>query len=155
MIKMYMVLAMMIASSLNFLALYLMIKILKSYSHAKDSLIIDRSVRKAYVSKKKHEIAYSQIRRARGKIFRLSLYQFFIPTFTFFISIILYMTIAQLLPYRENPLIIYMEKPCIAPIPIQYPYEKGCLMYVSWIFFLIFLLYLPLYSYYTKKYLES
>ncbi|MEM4789121.1 MAG: hypothetical protein QXM55_00160 [Ignisphaera sp.] len=154
MTKAFIVLALSIAFSLNSLTLYEMIRILKKYS-VKMSSTVDRSLRKAHVSKKKLEIASTQVKRIRGKVFKLTMYQFFMPMLTFLVSIVIYTIITSTLFPYENPLTIRLNRYCIAPIPIQFPENRGCYMQVTWLFFLVFLLYLPLYSYYTKKYLGT
>lgn len=155
MTKIFIAIALTISFSLNTLALYEMVNILKKYN-IKDSKSIDRSLRKAYVSKKKLEIASTQVRKLRSRIFKVTLYQFFIPMLTFLSSIIIYTFLTAYLFPEQSILIVTLNKPCIAPIPIMFPLNtSACSMQISWLFFLIFLLYLPLYTYYTKKYLES
>lgn len=155
MTKILVAIALAIAFSLNTLALYEMVKILKKY-RIKEGKSIDRSLRKAYVSKKKLEIASTQVRRLRGKLFRLTMYQFFVPMLTFITSIVIYTLLTAYLFPQQNPLVIQLDKPCIAPIPIQIPFNSfGCTMQITWLFFLVFLLYLPLYTYYAKKFTES
>lgn len=155
MTKIFIAIALTIAFSLNTLALYEMIRILKKYN-IKESKSLDRSLRKAYVSKKKLEIASSQVRRLRGKIFKVTMYQFFIPMLAFLASITIYTSLTVYLFPQQNTLVIQLDKPCIAPIPIQFPLNNvSCTTQITWLFFLVFLLYLPLYTYYTKKYLES
>lgn len=148
-------LALAIAFSLNTLALYAIVRVLKKYAYTKDSHLVDRSIRKAYASRKKREIVIARVKRIRGKIFKLSFFQFFIPISMFMLSLFIYIFVSLMVfPYR-NPLAIYLDKPCIAPIPFQVPEGVNrCSMQVSWLFFLVFLLYLPLYTYYAKKYLE-
>lgn len=155
MTKIFIAVALTIAFSLNTLALYEMVKVLKKY-RIKESKSIDRSLRKAYVSKKKLDIASTQVRRLRGKVFKVTMYQFFVPMLTFISSIVLYTLLTAYLFPQQNTLIILLNKPCIAPIPIMFPLNTtACSMQISWLFFLVFLLYLPFYTYYTKKYLES
>lgn len=155
MTKVFIALALAIAFSLNSLTLYEMIKILKKYS-VKGGGALDRSLRKAHVSKKKLEIASTQVKRIRGRVFKLTMYQFFMPMLTFLASMVIYtLTASVLFPYG-NPLMISLSRYCVAPIPIQFPENsRGCVMQVTWLFFLVFLLYLPLFSYYSKKYLET
>lgn len=156
MLKPHLLLAVITAFSLNSLALYIVVNIIKRYSSIKNDQTVDRSIRKAYVSRKKREIMMTQVKRIRGKIFKLSFYQFFIPMATFIASIIIYIPLSLVTFPNEDPLIIHLDRYCIAPIPMQIPSEQGkCVMQISWIFFLVFLLYLPLYTYYTKKYLET
>lgn len=157
MLRTYLLLALIIAFSMNTLALYAIIKILKKYSAVRDSSKVERSVKKAYVSRKKKDIAVTQIKKMRSTIFRVSFYQFLIPISAFIASIILYVfTTLPISIINQNPFTIHLSNPCIAPIPIQFPENNGktCSMQVSWIFFLVFILYLPLYTYYTRKYLD-
>ncbi|MEM1541273.1 MAG: hypothetical protein QW101_04350 [Ignisphaera sp.] len=154
--RIYLALALAIAISMNTLALYTIIKILRKYSSVKDGSKIERSMRKAYVSRKKKEIAVTQIKRIKSTVFRLSFYQFLIPMSIFIASIFIYIFAASIVYTEGNPLVLEIANTCIAPIPIQFPdNNRGtCSMQMSWIFFLVFLLYLPLYTYYAKKYLE-
>lgn len=155
MTKAFIALALAIAFSLNSLTLYEMIKILKKYK-VKGGSRLDRSLRKAHVSKKKLEIASTQVKRIRGRVFKITMYQFFMPMLTFLASIVVYTLVTSMLFPYENPLVIRLSRYCIAPIPIQFPENSSsCVMQVTWLFFLVFLLYLPLFSYYSKKYLET
>lgn len=154
--KQHLIISITLALSLNLLSLYVVVRILRKYSYIKEETSLSRSLRKAYMSKKKREIVTHQVRRIRGAVFKLSFFQFFIPTATFIVSLFLYIPIALALFPGQDPLQLSLDKPCIAPIPIQIPEPpKGCTMSVSWVFFLVFLLFLPLYMYYARKYLES
>jgi len=140
---------------INLLAFIATYKVVKRYRYSKSS-IIDREARKAYISRKKMTIASMHIKKLRSNIFRLSLYQFMIPFTAYIGSILLYMLISFLFleGYTEY---IPLKSTCIAPIPIQIPVKDpryGCVVSVVWIYFLIFLMFLPLYDHYIKKVLQ-
>jgi len=154
--KVYLALALTLALVTNSLAIYSMVRILGRYRSLRERSGIERSMRKAYVSRKKREIASSRIKKIQSAVFKLSLYQFFIPLAVFMASILIYTLIASAIKIPGDPLVLYLDRPCIAPIPIQLPEPSGktCAMQTSWIFFLIFVLYLPLYTHYAKRYLS-
>lgn len=145
-------LALTISLTVNTLALYGTINVVKRYNISKQSAIIERTVRKAYISRKKYIVASSQVRKVRGSIFKLSMFQFIIPFTFYIIALVLYSLITTIL-FGNYIDVIKINSVCIAPIPIALPAGDACSLSVVWIHFLVFLLYLPLYDYYAKKYL--
>jgi len=140
---------------INLLAFTATYNVAKRYRYSKSS-IIDREARKAYISRKKMVIASMHIKKLRSNIFRLSLYQFMIPFTAYIGSILLYMLISFLF-FKGYVEYIPLKSTCIAPIPIQIPVKEPgyeCVVSVVWIYFLIFLMFLPLYDHYIKKVLQ-
>jgi hypothetical protein len=147
-------LAFAISFVVNSLALYGVGVIVKRYSIVQQSTRIERSVRKAYISRKKREVVSMQIRKIRGEIFRLSLFQFVIPFTSYILALLLYILTSFTL-FGEYIMVIPIRDVCLAPLPIEYPESLNtCSVSLMWIHFLIFLLYLPLYDYYARKYLR-
>ncbi|MEM0028178.1 MAG: hypothetical protein QW632_01040 [Ignisphaera sp.] len=145
-------LALTISLTVNTLALYGTINVVKRYNISKQSAMIERTVRKAYISRKKYIVASSQVRKIRGSIFKLSMFQFIIPFTFYIIALVLYALITAIL-FGNYVDVIKINSVCIAPIPIAFPAGGACSLSVVWIHFLVFLLYLPLYDYYAKRYL--
>ncbi len=139
----------------NLLAFTAIYRIVRKYKYSKSS-VIGREARKAYISRKKMTIASMHIRKIRSNIFRLSLYQFMIPFTAYIGSIVIYISISFLF-FKEYIEYIPLKSTCIAPIPIQIPVKESdysCMVSVVWIYFLIFLIFLPLYDHYIKKALQ-
>jgi len=144
-----------IGVAINLLAFIATYKVAKRYRYSKSS-IIDREARKAYISRKKMTIASMHIRKIRSNIFKLSLYQFMIPFTAYIGSIAIYMATSFLF-FKEYIEYIPLKSTCIAPIPIQIPVKEsdyGCIVSVVWIYFLVFLMFLPIYDHYIKKVLQ-
>ncbi|MEM0026865.1 MAG: hypothetical protein QXT53_02145 [Ignisphaera sp.] len=114
--------------------------------------MIERTVRKAYISRKKYIVASSQVKKVRGSIFKLSMFQFIIP-FTFYIIALVSYSLISIILFGSYIDLIRINSACLAPIPIAFPAENACNISIVWIHFLVFLLYLPLYDYYAKRYL--
>ncbi len=145
--------ALAISIAINSLALYAVISIVRRYRIAEQSARIERTVRKAHISRKKYIVASSQIRKVRGSIFKLSMFQFIIPFTSYIIALVLYLLISiAVFGYYID--VVSIKGACLAPIPIAFPTTTGCSISLIWIHFLVFILYLPLYDYYTKKYLS-
>lgn len=143
-----------ISFAINSIALYGVVGIVKRYNVVQQSSRIERSVRKAYISRKKREVVSTQIKRIRGEVFRLSLFQFIIPFTSYIFSLVLYILLSFAL-FGEYIMMISIRGACLAPLPIEYPETpNSCSVSLMWIHFLVFLLYLPLYDYYARKYLR-
>jgi predicted CDP-diglyceride synthetase/phosphatidate cytidylyltransferase len=148
------VLAFLLGFTVNSLALYGVITIIKRLSKVQYSTRIERSVRKAYISRKKREAVSMQIKRIRSEVFRLSVFQFIIPFTSYILALILYMVLTLIL-FKEYIAFIPIKGACLAPLPIEYPESlNACSVSSMWIHFLIFILYLPLYDYYVRKYFK-
>ena len=127
---------------------------IKRYKVIEQSARIERLVRKAYISRKKFSIASTQIRKIRGEVFKLSMFQFFIPLLFYIVALVIY-AILSILIFKQYIDVIDLNNVCLVPPPIGIPLQSyGCRIWIVWIHFLVFVLYLPLYDYYTKKYLS-
>lgn len=147
-------LAMSISFLINGIAFYGITKIIDRYKYVEGGAKVDRVVRKAHISKKKMAIASTQVKRIRGTVFRLSMFQFLIP-FTAYIGTIIIYTLISFYIFGIFIEYINLNDVCLAPIPIEIPIEGGCRVPVMWIHFLIFLIFLPFYDYYARRKLGS
>ncbi len=143
-------LAIAVSITVNTVAFYGITKIIARYKDVEESTKVDRAVKKAHISKKKMSIASSQVRRIRGRIFRLSMFQFLIPFTAYIGAITLYLMLSL---YIFGTLIEYIDLNdlCLAPIPLEIPVNGICKVPIMWIHFLVFLVFLPLYDYYARR----
>ncbi|GEM_PF-1088787 len=147
-------LAISISFAINAVAFYGITKIIARYKQVEESAKIDRIVRKAHISRKKMSIATSQVKRIRGRIFRLSMFQFLVPFTAYMGAISIYI----LLSYKIFGIFVeYIDiyDLCLAPVPLEIPIDGMCKAPVMWLHFLVFLLFLPLYDYYARRELRA
>ena len=150
--NMVIMLAIVVSISTNILALYGVSSIVQRFKALQNDVRIDRSLRKAYISRKKREAVAMQVRRIRGQISKLTLFHFLIPFSAYILALVLYMMLSIVI-FKEYVMLVYMYDLCLAPIPIAYPFNNTCTVSIMWINFLVFIIFFPLYDYLTKKYL--
>jgi predicted CDP-diglyceride synthetase/phosphatidate cytidylyltransferase len=149
---MVIMLAIAVSIGTNILALYGISNVIQRFKVLQNDVRIDRSLRKAYISRKKREAVATQVRKIRGMVSKLTLFHFLIPFSAYILALVLY-TILSIIIFKEYVMFVYVHELCLAPIPIAYPFNNTCTVSIMWLHFLIFITFFPLYDYLTKKYL--
>ena len=108
--------ALSISFIVNSLALYGVVSVIKRCKIIEYSARIERLARKAYISRKKFSIASTQIRKIRGEVFKLSMFQFFIPLLFYIVALVIY-AILSILISKQYIDVIDLNNVCLVPPP--------------------------------------